>query len=89
MSGKQIDIHVSQLDRTETESAQGEIMTNEELTNAINDSIYDFSDSLRGFLEEAARRMDEGRGNQALSTSSRFGARIIAFIENENSEGKR
>lgn len=64
-------------------------MTNEELTNAINDSIYDFSDSLRGLLEEAARRMDEGQGNQTLSTSSRFSARIIVFIENEKSEGKR
>ncbi len=63
-------------------------MTNEELTNAINDCIYDFSDSLRGLLEEAARRLDEGQGNKALMTSSRFGSRVIAFIENERPEGK-
>jgi hypothetical protein len=44
-------------------------MTNEELTNAINDSIYDSSDSLRGLLEEAARRLDEVRGSDALMTS--------------------
>lgn len=63
-------------------------MTNEELTNAINDCIYDFSDSLRALLEEAARRLDEGQGNKALMTSSRYGSRILAFIENEKPKGK-
>jgi hypothetical protein len=63
-------------------------MTNEELTNAINDAIYDFSDSLRGLLEEAGRRLDEGRGNGALMKSSQFGARILAFIEHEKPKRK-
>ena len=63
-------------------------MTNEELTNAINDCIYDFSDSLHGLLEEAGRRLDEGRGNGALMTLSQYGARILAFIEHEKPKGK-
>jgi len=62
-------------------------MTNEELTNAINDAIDDFSDSLRGLLDEAARRLQEGRGDDALRQSFRYGARIVAFIENEKPKG--
>ena len=63
-------------------------MTNKELTDAINDIIYDFCDSLRGLLEEAGRRLDEGQGNGALMKSSQFGARILAFIEHENPKSK-
>ena len=62
-------------------------MTNEELTNPINDAIDDFSDSLRGLLEEAARRLQEGRADDALRQSFRYGARIVAFIENEKPKG--
>jgi len=63
-------------------------MTNEELTTAINDAIDDFSDSLRGLLEEAARRLQEGRAGDALKESFRNGVRIFAFIENEKPKGK-
>jgi hypothetical protein len=64
------------------------MMTNDELTTAIADAIYDFSDTLRGLLEEAGRRLDEGQGNAALFQSSHFGARILAFIEHEKPKEK-
>ena len=63
-------------------------MTNEELTTAINDAIDDCSDSLRGLLEEAARRLQEGRAADALKESFRYGARIFAFIERKRPKGK-
>ena len=63
-------------------------MTNEELTTAINDAIDDFSDSLRGLLEEAARRLQEEGAADALKESFRYGARIFAFIERKRPKGK-
>ena len=63
-------------------------MTNEELANAINEAILDFSDSLRGLLEEAARRLQEGRADDALRQSFRYAARIVAFIESKKPKGK-
>jgi len=69
-------------------SPGGKVVTNEELTNAINDAIYDFCDLLRGLLEEAARRLQEGRADDTLRQSFRYGARIVAFIENEKPKAK-
>src|SRR5262245_12623832 len=63
-------------------------MTNEELINVIKDAIDDLSDALRGLLEEAGRRLQEGRADEALRQSFRYGARIVAFIENEKLKRK-
>ncbi|HXX76184.1 MAG TPA: hypothetical protein VEI50_13730 [Nitrospiraceae bacterium] len=62
---------------------RGKVMTNEELTTAINDAIYDFSDSLRGLIEEAARRLEEGQADEALRQSFRYAVRIVTHIQNE------
>jgi len=61
----------------------GGMMTNEELTTAINDVIYDFSDSLRGRIKEAARRIDGGQADEALRQSFRYAVRIVTYIQNE------
>ena len=55
---------------------------------ATTDAIDDFSDLSRGLLEEAARRLREGRADDALRQSFRDGARIVAFIEKEKPKGK-
>jgi len=41
------------------------VIINEELTTAINEPIHDWSDSLRGLMKEAARRLQEGRADDA------------------------
>lgn len=58
-------------------------MTNDELTTAINDAIYNCSDSLRGLLQEAARRLEEGGADEALRQSFRYAVRIVTYIQNE------
>jgi len=63
-------------------------MTNEELTDAIKDAIDDFSDALPGLLEKAGRRLQEGRADDTLRQSFRYGARIVTFIENEKPKRK-
>src|SRR5215831_20180811 len=55
---------------------------------AITDAIDDMSDALRGLREEAARRPQEGRADDALRYSFRYGVHIVAFIENEKPKEK-
>jgi len=55
---------------------------------AIHDAIDDVSDTVRGVITQAARRLREGRADNALRRAFRYGVHIVAFIEKEKSKEK-
>ena len=52
------------------------------------DAIDDLSDTVHGVIKQAARRLREGRADNALRQSFRYGVHIVAFIEKEKSKEK-
>ena len=55
---------------------------------AIHDAIDDVSDTVRGVITQAARRLREERADNALRQAFRSGVHIVAFIEKEKSKEK-
>jgi hypothetical protein len=57
--------------------------TTAQLLNAINESIKEFSASLRPLVEEASRRLSDGQVGDSLMKLFRYATHILASIEKE------
>ena len=58
-------------------------MKNEQLIEAINEPIGEFSAKLRPLVEEASRRLNAGEGGDALKKTFRYATHLLAAIESE------
>jgi hypothetical protein len=70
----------------EVQSAEMEIrgdkMTNEQLIEAMNEAIGEFSAKLRPLVEEGRRRLNSGQ-DESLKRTFRYATHLLAAIENE------
>jgi len=57
-------------------------MTNEQLIEAMNEAIGEFSAKLRPLIEEGSRRLNSGEG-ESLRRTFKYVTHLLAAIENE------